>query len=228
MLFAKKDNIPILVWLGGFVCSLLEPMLDHAGHLWWSHNLAGPAYSGFSLNIPWLIPPCYTFFVAMTGYFAYVVMKNGATRKKIWMVWALVAFTDVVLEVPGCYVYAYMYYGFHPFRLMNFPLFWVWVNGTGMLMVGFFLYMGVPHLKGWTKSLLLLSVVLAFGAAYGIIGWPYFMALNWTMVFPLFNIPMTVPWVYVLSLCSLGIALLTVHWIAMFAGTDSPRRLRWD
>jgi hypothetical protein len=82
MWIKKKDNIPILVWLGGWVCSLLEPMLDHLGHLWWSHNLAGPAMSGFHLNIPFLIPPCYCGFVAMTGYLTYLVMRNGATKKK--------------------------------------------------------------------------------------------------------------------------------------------------
>jgi hypothetical protein len=217
MWIKKKDNIPILVWLGGWVCSLLEPMLDHLGHLWWSHNLAGPAMSGFHLNIPFLIPPCYCGFVAMTGYLTYLVMRNGATKKKIWLVWLLFASTDLLLEIPGCYLYAYMYYGFHPFRVFNFPMFWVWVNGAGFHMVGFLLYLTVPHLKGLGKAWLLLVVVTAFGLNYGIIGWPYFMALNWVGI--------TKPMVYFLSLVSLSLALITVWWVAEFAGIDSKRRL---
>jgi hypothetical protein len=84
-------------------------------------------------------------------------------------------------------------------------------------MVGFLLYLTVPHLKGLGKAWLLLVVVTAFGLNYGIIGWPYFMALNWVGI--------TKPMVYFLSLVSLSLALITVWWVAEFAGIDSKRRL---
>ena len=62
-LFKSKDDLPILMIGGGFIVSILEPMLDHLGHLWWPTDLPGPAFQGFDLNIPYLIPPCYVFFI---------------------------------------------------------------------------------------------------------------------------------------------------------------------
>ena len=111
----------------------------------------------------------------------------------------------------------YMYYGWHPFRLLGFPLFWGWVNGTGMLMVGFLMHLIVPHLKGWMKLQLLLIVLFAFALNYGIIGWPYFAALNWKM---------SVPGMYAMTLMSLGFALITVWWMAATVATDSPLKSR--
>jgi hypothetical protein len=74
-----RDSVPLLVWIGGFICSLGEPMLDHIGHLWWPQNLPGPVFKGYDLSVPLLIPPCYAFFVSGMGYVAYRQFLKGVT-----------------------------------------------------------------------------------------------------------------------------------------------------
>ena len=116
----KGDQIAIYAWLGGFITSLGEPMLDHLGHLWWPTNLPGPAFSGFDLQIPLLIPPCYVFFTSMTGYFAYRMFRKGITVKQVFYVWLAIAATDLALEIPGTAADVYRYYGDQP--LCDLPL----------------------------------------------------------------------------------------------------------
>lgn len=214
--FKKQNDIPILLIIGGFICSLIEPMLDHMGHLWYPTNLPGPAFIGFDLHIPYLIPPCYVFFIAMTGYWAYTRMKTGLDVKGVFVTWFLISMTDVIMEMPGTATAAYIYYGDAPFKVLGFPVVWGWLNGTSMLMVGVLVYIIEPYLKGWNRLWLIPSVVTAMGAAYGIVAWPYFMALNWDM-----------PWIAtrLLALLSLGLSLMTVRFAAALvakAPADDP------
>ncbi len=203
-LFKDHDAIPLLMWIGGLVCSLLEPMLDHLGHLWWSHNLPGPAFSGYGLNIPYLIPPCYVFFIAMTGYWAYYKMKQGMTTGGAFKVWFLISMTDVIMEIPGTSTHAYTYYGDAPFTVLGFPLAWGWMNGASMFMVGFLLWLVAPRLQGWRKAFVVLVPISAMGAAYGITAWPYFLAINW---------PMPGYAAYLATIFSLVITLITIRLI---------------
>lgn len=203
--FKKQNDIPLLLIIGGFICSLLEPMLDHLGHLWWPTNLPGPAFIGYDLNVPYLIPPCYVFFIAMTGYWAYTRMKAGLDVKGLFITWLLISMTDVIMEIPGTATQAYIYYGDASFKIFGFPLAWGWLNGTSMLMVGVLVYLIEPYLKGWNRLFLIPSVIVAMGASYGMTAWPYFMSLNWDM-----------PWIAtrLLTLLSLVMCLMVVRFAA--------------
>ncbi|HEX5805984.1 MAG TPA: hypothetical protein VFY31_06590 [Macromonas sp.] len=204
-LVKSKDDLPLLFIVGGFICSLLEPMLDHLGHLHWPTNLPGPAFVGYELNIPLLIPPCYVFFIAMTGYWAYLQMKKGLDVKGVFVIWLLISLTDVIMEIPGTATDAYRYYGDASFKVFGFPLVWGWLNGTSMFAVGFLLYLIEPHLKGLNRLWIALVPVTAMGAAYGMVAWPYFMSLNWDM-----------PWIAtrLLALLSLGLCLVSIRFMA--------------
>ena len=208
----KQDDIPILMVAGGLLCSLLEPMMDHLGHLWWPTNLPGPAFVGFNLNIPFLIPPCYVFFIAMTGYWAYLRMKDGLDVKGLFLVWLLISFTDVIMEMPGTATKAYIYYGDPSFKIFGFPLAWGWINGTAMLTTGFLLWVLEPHLKGSNRLFMIPMVIVAMGASYGMTAWPYFISLNWDL-----------PWIAtrLLTLLSLLMCMITVRFMAALVATKS-------
>lgn len=204
-----KDDIPGLMCIGGFISSLLEPMLDHLGHLWWPTNLPGPAFMGFDLSIPYLIPPCYVFFIAMTGYWAYLRMKAGLDMKGVFVVWLIISMSDVIMEMPGTMTGAYTYYGDASFKILGFPLAWGWMNGTSMLLVGFLLWLVNPYLTGLKRLYIILVPITAMGAAYGMVSWPYFMSLNWDM-----------PWIAtrLLTVVSLLIALVVVGFVGALVG----------
>ncbi len=211
----RDDAIVLLMCIGGLICSLLEPMLDSLGHLWYPTNLPGPAFVGFELNIPALIPPCYVFFIAMTGYWAYLKMKEGLSVKGVFVVWFLISMTDVIMEMPGTYTGAYTYYGDPSFKVLGFPVVWGWLNGTSMLAVGFLLYLVEPYLKGANRLWIIMVPTTAMGAAYGMVAWPYFMSLNWDM-----------PWIAtrLLAILSLLLSIMVVRFIAavVAAKSESP------
>jgi hypothetical protein len=209
----SRDWVPLLVWLGGFICSLGEPMLDHIGHLWWPQNLPGTVFKGYDLSVPLLIPPCYAFFVSGMGYVAYRQFLKGVTVRKVFLVWLAISSTDLALEIPGVAANVYKYYGPEPWNVFNFPLHWAWLNGTGFLAVGFLLYLVVPILQGPRKALLLLVTVSAFLGSYGITAWPAFLSLNWKMS----STPQAL-----VDLCSLGLCLLVVRGIAEVVARRQP------
>jgi len=200
-----RDVVALLAWIGGFVVSLGEPMLDTLGHLWWPTNLPGPAFRAFDLDVPLLIPPCYVFFVAMTGYFAYRMFLRGLTVGGVFLVWLAIACTDLLLEFPGVLADVYRYYGRQPFYFGNFPLHWAWLNGTGMLCVGFALWLMVPRLHGWQKLFLVLAPTIGFLGSYGITAWPAFLAIN---------ADVSKPVMHAIDLLSLAMCLLVVSAIA--------------
>jgi hypothetical protein len=206
------DSIPLYIWFGGFICSVCEPMLDHLGHLWWPHNLPGPAFSGYDLGVPLLIPPCYVFFIAMTGYWVYTKMDKGLQVKHVFWVFALAAARDMILEYPGLSLDVYKYYGYVPTRIGPFPWFWAWTNGAAMMTVGFVIYLAMPYLKKnpSKRPFALLIPITGFMAAYGIVGTPYFMALHWPF-------PKGVQWL--LAAWSLAMAVLLVRVIAYVVTT---------
>lgn len=208
-----RDWVPLLLWLGGFICSLGEPMLDHLGHLWWPHNLPGPVFNGYDLSVPFLIPPCYAFFVSGMGYVAYRYFLKGVTVRRVFLIWVAIASTDLALELPGVAANVYKYYGNEPFNVFNFPLHWAWLNGTGFLVVGLLTYLVVPKLKGASKALLLLVTVTAFLGSYGMTAWPAFLSLNWKMSSAAQAI---------VDLGSLALCLLVVRGVAEVVARRSP------
>jgi len=209
----EQDPVPLLFIPGGLIASLLEPMLDLLGHLWWPANLPGPVFFGYGLPIPYLVPPCYMAVIAMTGYWAYLRMKRGLDLKGVFSLWLLLCLMDIVVEIPGTASGAYTYYGDASFKIFGFPLVWAALNGTTILGVGFLLWLVEPHLKGSRRLWLMLVPVMAMSAVYGMLAWPYFMSLNWPM-----------PWIAtrLLSLLSIGLAVVVVRFMAAVVATRAP------
>jgi hypothetical protein len=204
--------VALWAWAGGWIVSLGEPMLDTIGHLWWPHNLPGPAFKIYNLDVPLLIPPCYVFFVAMTGYFAYRMFLRGVTTRQVFYVWLGIASTDLALELPGTSVHVYKYYGSQPFDVAGFPMHWAWMNGTGFLGVGLALFL-LSRLKGRNRLLLVMAPTFGFLGAYGLTTWPAFISLNGGMSRFM---------MHVVDLGSLALCLLVVRGIAALVATDAP------
>ena len=140
-------------------------------------------------------------------------MNRGLTARQVFYVWLAIASTDLALEFPGVLTNVYRYYGNEPFYLGNFPMHWGWLNGTGMLMVGFLLWAVVPRLRGLQKGLVLLVPVTAFLGSYGMTSWPAFMSIN-SYLSPF--------WMHVVDLGSLALCLLVVWGVAETVAKRQP------
>ena len=210
------DPVAIYAWIGGWILSLGEPMLDILGHLWWPTNLPGPAFVAYDLHVPLLIPPCYVFFVCMTGYFAYRMFCRGITTKGVFLVWLAVSATDLALEFPGVLTDVYKYYGEQPFYIGNFPAHWAWMNGTGFMMVGLSLYVITPLLRENKLPMFFLILAPSAGwfASYGLVSWPAFLALN-------INASLAVK--SLIDLGSLALCLIVIRCMAAYVSRQPPR-----
>ena len=207
------DAVPLFVWLGSLPLTLGEPMLDHLGHLWWADNLPLTTVHGYGLSVPLLNAFAYVFFIGMSGYFGYRMFLRGMTASQVWLLWLGFCALDFVLEVPGTAASVYDYYGRQPLEVWGFPLHWAWLNGTGMLAVGFLLYLMAPRLRGIQQALIMLIPFYGFLGAYGMVAWPAFLSLNYEM---------SSAAQVLVSLGSLALALPVVWQIAEYVGRSSP------
>jgi hypothetical protein len=174
----RRNWLPLIMLGSGFLCSLVEPMLDFLGHLQWADNLVFTGYKSFGIDIPLLIPPCYALFLGLEGYFVYTMLSRGMTTRQGVMLFAVCALSDAVMETPGLSLNVYHYYGVQPYRFLNFPYWWGFINGASIFTVGFLLWFAVPRLRGRQRAWLLLASPTGMMTTYFICGWPHLLALN--------------------------------------------------
>lgn len=161
----SRNFTPLLVMGSGLICSLLEPMLDMLGHLHWAHNLV-PAFTNFGITVPALIPLCYVAFLGLEAYFCYFVIRNGAHVQHFMMLLGIGIITDAVMETIGINLGIYLYYGVQPYKFLNFPYWWGFINGGSFVTVGAVLAFAVPRLRGAHKLWLLLAAPFGMMVAY--------------------------------------------------------------
>jgi len=215
---ARKGNwIPLLVIGSGFLCSLVEPMLDFLGHLRWARDLPGPAFVNFGIEIPYLIPPCYAAFLGLEAYFCYFMLRKGITVKQCFLVFAVGGLTDAIMETIGLNLNTYEYYGVQPYRFLEFPYWWGFINGASFFTGGFLLWFLVPRLHGIRRAWLLLVSPSAMMATYFVCGWPYILATNAA-------VPAWVKWVA--ATVMMAFCLVAVRGMAYFAAIPEPN-LNW-
>jgi hypothetical protein len=176
----SKNYVPLLVVGSGLICSLLEPMLDLLGHLHWANNLV-PAFTNFGITVPALIPLCYVAFLGLESYFCYFVIRNGAHAMHFVMLLGMGIITDAVMETIGINLGVYEYYGVQPFKFLNFPYWWGFINGGSFVTVGAILAFAVPRLKGAHKLWLLFAAPMGMMFAYFGVGWVHILAHNSTL-----------------------------------------------
>lgn len=172
-----RNWMPLLVMASGLVCSLEEAMLDMLGHLHWAPDLT-MVYTNFGVSVPMLIPLCYVAFLGLMSYFCYFVIRNGAKLRHYFMLLAMGAILDAVMETIGINLGVYRYYGFQPFEFLNFPYWWAFINSASFVAVGTILAYFVPRLKGQQKWLLLLAAPYGMAATYFTVGWIHLIAHN--------------------------------------------------
>jgi hypothetical protein len=162
-----RNWVPLIVILGGLICSLEEAMLDMLGHLHWAPNLQ-MVYTNFGVSVPALIPLCF-------------VIRNGAKLPHYFMLLAMGAGLDALMETIGINLGVYKYYGIQPFEFLNFPYWWAFINGSSFVAVGSLLAYFVPRLRGGRKWLLLMVPSYGMAGTYFTVGWIHLLAHNSTL-----------------------------------------------
>lgn len=211
-----RNWLPALMWFGGALAIVPEPLIDHVCYLWWPNDLPGPVVSGWQVHVPLFIPFAYAFFVGLNGYFGYVFLRKGISTRGVWLIFAVFVAADLALEYPGVGLGAYVYYGAQPFQLGPLPLWVTWINATGMLIGSFLLWLVAPHLRGVGHLFVLMVPMLGYVTSWFTLAWPNYMALEW-------NPPL--PGRLALSALSLAFCLAVVGAIASAAAKNRPQQL---
>lgn len=183
--FKRQNWLPLMLIFGGFLCSLVEPMLDLLGHLRWANDLPFYVFTNFGIDIPLLIPFAYAAFLGLEPYFIYLLFKRGVTVKQVMFMYVIAGMTDAVLETPGLLLNVYEYYGVQPYKFLEFPYWWAFINGASFMTIGFFIWYLEPRLKGWRRALFLVLPPIGMMVAYFSVGWIHILAINSTLPTPL-------------------------------------------
>jgi hypothetical protein len=51
----QMRSVPLMMWIGGLLSSVAEPLYDRLGHVWRPHDLPGPAFTAYGIKVPLLI-----------------------------------------------------------------------------------------------------------------------------------------------------------------------------
>ena len=204
----QRDYLPLLALGSGLFTSLGEPMLDLVGHLRWSQNLLGPAFSNFGIAIPVLIPPCYALFMGLEAYWIRLVIARGVTTKGMFSMFAAVGVSDAIMEHPGVLMGVYEYYGRQPLEFYKFPFYWSFTNGVAITTIGVMLFYVWPLVKDNPLHRLAILPLGVMGTMIGEFGsgFPVFLGINaniptWLQwAIGCLTIPISIAWIKVLSL----------------------------
>lgn len=202
-LFRHRDSLPWLMLLAGFGTSLGEPMLDLVGHLRWSENLLGPAFTNFGIPVPILIPPCYALFMGLESYWIWSIIQKGINKRAFFLMFAASGVSDAIMEHPGVIMKVYEYYGTQPFEFYKFPFYWSFTNGAAICTIAVLLHFVWPRVQGQGLKMLWvvpLGIIGTTAAEFGT-GFPVFLAIN-------ADLPTWLQWVI-----GSGTLFLAVAWI---------------
>lgn len=205
--FKQRDYLPLLMLGAGLLTSLGEPMLDLVGHLRWSENLHGPAFTNFGIPVPLLIPPCYALFMGLEAYWIWSVVQRGINMKGIMLMFAACGLSDAIMEHPGVMMGVYEYYGQQPLEFYKFPFYWSFTNGAAIFTIAVILHHVWPHIKdrGWMRLWVLPIGIIGTTAGEFGTGFPVFLAINadiptwlqWSI--GSLTVPLSIAWVYALG-----------------------------
>jgi hypothetical protein len=217
--FANKDYLPILCLGAGFITSFGEPMLDLVGHLRWSENLHGPAFTNFGIPVPLLIPPCYALFMGLEAYWGYLIIQRGISVKNFFMLFAAIGASDALMEHPGVIMKVYEYYGKQPFEFYKFPFYWSFTNGAAIISISVALHYLWPLIKDDPKLRLLVlpvGIIVTTAVEFGT-GFCVFLAINT-------DLPTAVQWVI-----GSGTLIVSCVWVRVLAELvcDDDSELEW-
>jgi hypothetical protein len=177
----RRTAVLLFCCLGGIFCNAIEPFWDVMGHLHFNSGntvvFQAFAQTAFPIDYPLWAVLLYIQFGGFQCWVFYLMLKHGAGRRLFWSVagWQIVV--KAVIEIPLINAHVYQYYGNQPFRLLGFPLWWVFTN-FGELFGAVVLFLLMKRFGNKAATAAIFIVPAAFGAWELWTGWPIYAALN--------------------------------------------------
>lgn len=122
----QKTWFPVLIVASVAFGSLIEPLFDISYHLLWFTPGQWTLFTSFDLPQPIWVMSAYIVVFAGPALLLYPKIEKGVSVRQLLRMAAITAVTTAVFEMIAIKGGTYMYYGPHPFRLFEYPL-WIGV-----------------------------------------------------------------------------------------------------
>jgi hypothetical protein len=172
--------LALFVLGGGLLATVIEPMLDNLGLLWFAKDNVGIAFHLFNRYLPVYVVLGYGFFFGGQAFLAYDGLLKGKRARFLWTLYAAAWVFDLAIESIGHLSGLYKYYGSQPFNLWGVPVWWMFLNPVLPVVAGLVFFRLSEHLGGVRSILAVPLLPMIYGAIYGGAGWPIFIALHST------------------------------------------------
>lgn len=131
---SRGSSAPLIMLAGSLLAGFIEPLYCNAFHLWYYSVGQWSMYSTMGISQPvwsWL---SYCPFYGGLTLLVWARIDKGAARREVGRMAALLVAIGIVTEIVCITLGTYEYYGPHPFRVLNFPL-WIAVANAVVGMV---------------------------------------------------------------------------------------------
>lgn len=211
--YKNKSVLPIVIYLGGGIAYIAEPLVDVLGLVWFPPNGINAIFESMGRKVPVFGFLAYAWFLGGLSYVVYDRLKKGMTMKGVWIMFGILVVVECFLEIPGLHMGAYTYYGNQPFIFLKFPMWWPVVNATAPMVAGALVYRMEPHVKPILQPIFVYAVCLSNSLVMAGSAMPLFFVLNT-------DASLTVT--HLVGLLTVATACFFVYMVALVAAKDSP------
>lgn len=214
---ARKERKiwPLMVWLGGGVMTLWEPMQNIVTNVVYPADGQHTAFVIYDLKMPVYLVLLYMTYFGLTVPWIMRKIEAGVTVGWLMKVYfAMVAFAAAFEPVPVHLMGWYHYHGDNqPLEFFGIPIWWFFVNA--MVIVGLSIIFAAvrKHVltADWQSVVFVPASLLVCGGLHHSAGIPVYTAIGsgW-------SIAVTIP----MSLISCGLAVLWVYLLARLVAVD--------
>ncbi|MGH9036197.1 MAG: hypothetical protein ACRD0O_10560 [Acidimicrobiia bacterium] len=173
----EKEPLGLVLIVGAALAAILEPMLDILGMAFHPRNQP-ILFETYGYPMPLWVLPLYTFYMSAFTMLVWRALERGGGPRTLWKFFGGLCFFDLVMETIGLSFDVWVYYGYQPLRIFQFPLWWAPCNAGGPVLAGIILYALRHKLPGWRSAALVVLPPISFMVSYAIVAWPTWAVLN--------------------------------------------------
>jgi hypothetical protein len=164
---------------GGAVASLLEPLVDHLGLVFFAPENQWTMLRLYGRLTPWFILPCFVWYTGGQALLTLWLFRRGVTMRRLFAIYGVYVVTNVIMEIPALAAGVYTYYGPQPFEVAGLPLWFQSLNAASPIVAAAVIHQ-LGRKRGWHPALAVAVIPGAHVVANAVPGWPMWAALNST------------------------------------------------
>jgi hypothetical protein len=171
-----RNPIGVFLLAGGCIASFQEPMVDVLGNIFVHSDLT--VFTTFGRPMPVWAILAYGVFWGFQPFALHLLAERGFDMRTYRLGIAACFVLNLLIEWPILQTDIYLYFGRQPFEIFGFPLIWLFINCTGMVLVAVAIHTRRPFFTGARTALAVIVPVVLVPAGSLASGLPVMSALQ--------------------------------------------------